>query len=244
MSRRPSFRGTRPTRTGECWPRARSRSTAAFSGSPQTWTRPCRQLAGRCRATARWSRRCGRRLVLPRWSRANPSRRCIARRSSAAGARHPIVVGDRLDTDVEGAEAGSAATACSCSPASPPRRLLVAPERQRPTTSRRLGGLLLAHPNRRGSGRGALRCLVGDPRRGRSDIARGDPAQRSIDRRRAGCAAGAVRGRWTWSGDGRGCGSTGGRRRQRGCRARPGVMASDLCRSAQHGTAPVGGSSL
>ena len=57
----------------------------------------------RARATARW---CGWSRSSPGvspWSRASRSRRCSRRPCGGSAATDPLVVGDRLDTDIEGA---------------------------------------------------------------------------------------------------------------------------------------------
>jgi glycerol 3-phosphatase-2 len=62
-------------------------------------------------------------------------------------AQHPIVVGDRLDTDVEGANAVGCDSLLVLSGVTSPRELLQAAPRQRPTyLAADVGGLLQAHP--------------------------------------------------------------------------------------------------
>ena len=165
-----------------------------------------------------------------------------------SGARHPIVVGDRLDTDVEGARAVGCPSLLVLTGVTTPALLLEAPERLRPDyIAADLGGLLVAHPEPIVDRAGAHCGAWSASRDGAVLTLRAaTPGQRPIDRRRARCAAGLVRGRLDLVGRRpHGAGRRSGRRRQRGtCRAQPGVMSSDLCRSAQHGTAPVGGSSL
>lgn len=63
------------------------------------------------------------------------------------GARCPLVVGDRLDTDVEGAVAAGVDSLLVLSGVTTPRQLLLAPEGLRPTyLAAGLDGLLVAHP--------------------------------------------------------------------------------------------------
>ncbi|HLY33895.1 MAG TPA: HAD hydrolase-like protein, partial [Jatrophihabitantaceae bacterium] len=63
-----------------------------------------------------------------------------------SGARNPVVVGDRLDTDIEGANAVGCASLLVLSGVTHPVDLLSAPPRQRPTfVARDLGGLLYRH---------------------------------------------------------------------------------------------------
>ena len=63
------------------------------------------------------------------------------------GARHPLVVGDRLDTDIEGAVRAGADSLLVLTGVSGPVDLLLAPARQRPTyLAAALGGLLERQP--------------------------------------------------------------------------------------------------
>jgi HAD superfamily hydrolase (TIGR01450 family) len=62
-------------------------------------------------------------------------------------AQRPIVVGDRLDTDIEGANAVGCASLLVLSGVTTARDLVAAPARLRPTyLARDLGGLLVPHP--------------------------------------------------------------------------------------------------
>jgi HAD superfamily hydrolase (TIGR01450 family) len=64
-----------------------------------------------------------------------------------SGARNPIVVGDRLDTDIEGANAARCASLLVLSGVTSPAELLTAPERLRPDyLAPDVSGLLHAHP--------------------------------------------------------------------------------------------------
>lgn len=63
------------------------------------------------------------------------------------GARRPLIVGDRLDTDIEGAVRGGADSLLVLTGVTGPRTLLAAPPHQRPTyVSDDLSGLLEPHP--------------------------------------------------------------------------------------------------
>lgn len=64
-----------------------------------------------------------------------------------SGAQRPIVVGDRLDTDVEGANAVGCPSLLVFSGVTTPAELLAAPERSRPSyLADNAGGLLHTHP--------------------------------------------------------------------------------------------------
>lgn len=64
-----------------------------------------------------------------------------------SGARRPIVVGDRLDTDIGGANAVGCASLVVLTGVTTPAELLAAPEQYRPSyLAHDLGGLLVAHP--------------------------------------------------------------------------------------------------
>lgn len=64
-----------------------------------------------------------------------------------SGARAPLVVGDRLDTDIEGAVRAGTPSLLVLSGVAAPAELVVAPPHQRPTyVARDLNGLLETHP--------------------------------------------------------------------------------------------------
>jgi glycerol-1-phosphatase len=74
------------------------------------------------------------------------------------GARHPLVVGDRLDTDIEGAVRGHADSLLVLTGVSRPADAITAPPGARPTyLARDLGGLLAKHPEV-GSGADGVTC--------------------------------------------------------------------------------------
>jgi HAD superfamily hydrolase (TIGR01450 family) len=71
------------------------------------------------------------------------------------GAERPLVVGDRLDTDIEGAHNSGADSLLVLTGVTGPPALLTAPARQRPTfVAADLGGLLVPHPAVRPEGGG------------------------------------------------------------------------------------------
>lgn len=74
------------------------------------------------------------------------------------GAQRPLVVGDRLDTDIEGAVRGGTDSLLVLTGVTGPADLLVAPSRQRPTyIAADLAGLNVSHPEIT-SEDGAFRC--------------------------------------------------------------------------------------
>jgi glycerol-1-phosphatase len=71
------------------------------------------------------------------------------------GAERPLVVGDRLDTDIEGGHNGGADSLLVLTGVTDPLTLVTAPPRQRPTyVSADLAGLLVPHPAVRKAGPG------------------------------------------------------------------------------------------
>jgi glycerol 3-phosphatase-2 len=69
------------------------------------------------------------------------------------GAQRPLIVGDRLDTDIEGAYNGGADSLLVLTGVTDPRTLLAAPQQHRPTyVSADLNGLLVPHPEVRRDG--------------------------------------------------------------------------------------------
>jgi glycerol-1-phosphatase len=113
------------------------------------------------------------------------------------GAKHPLVVGDRLDTDIEGANRVGLDSMLVLTGVTSPAEAVLAPPRQRPTyLAEDLAGLLTGHSDVT-SGDGAFSCggwtarLDGD---GLELTGPGNGGER-IDGLRALCAA-------AWAGDG------------------------------------------
>jgi glycerol 3-phosphatase-2 len=112
------------------------------------------------------------------------------------GARHPLVIGDRLDTDIEGAVRGHADSLLVLTGVSTPADAIAAPPSCRPSyLARDLGGLLTPHPEVARAGDDGWSCggwtarLVPDG--GKLDLSgSGDP----VDALRALCRA-------AWSAD-------------------------------------------
>jgi len=76
-----------------------------------------------------------------------PERPLHAESILRTGARRPLVVGDRLDTDIEGAHNGGADSLLVFTGVTDPLAALTAPPRHRPTyLAADLGGLLVPHP--------------------------------------------------------------------------------------------------
>jgi hypothetical protein len=76
-----------------------------------------------------------------------PHPRLHAESVRRSGARRPLVVGDRLDTDVEGAVHAGTDSLLVLSGVTTPGVLVAAPPHRRPTyVSARLDGLLVVHP--------------------------------------------------------------------------------------------------
>jgi HAD superfamily hydrolase (TIGR01450 family) len=116
------------------------------------------------------------------------------------GARTPLVVGDRLDTDIEGAYAGGVDSLLVLTGVTRPAELLAAEPRHRPTyVAADLRGLLGPHPEVPGSADEGFHCGGWTATASSDGLAvqgAGDP----VDGLRALCAAA-----WTYAGDG-GCG--------------------------------------
>jgi len=75
------------------------------------------------------------------------------------GAKRPLVVGDRLDTDIEGGVRNGADSLLVLTGVSAPADAVLAPPRQRPTyVARDLDGLLASQPEVRASGDGEFAC--------------------------------------------------------------------------------------
>jgi glycerol-1-phosphatase len=75
------------------------------------------------------------------------------------GARRPLIVGDRLDTDIEGANTVGADSLLVLTGVTAPAELVLAPPRRRPSyVGADLTGLLEAHPRIGGGARQPFRC--------------------------------------------------------------------------------------
>ena len=88
-----------------------------------------------------------------------PGPRAFRDAAARAGSRRPLVVGDRLDTDLEGARAARI-PGSSCSPASPacPSCSPPPPDVRPDLVGRDLGALLVAHPEAIADADGTGRC--------------------------------------------------------------------------------------
>jgi HAD superfamily hydrolase (TIGR01450 family) len=125
-----------------------------------------------------------------------PERPLHAEAVRRTGARRPLVVGDRLDTDIEGAVRGGADSLLVLTGVSEPEDVIRAPAGLRPTyLARDLNGLLTPHPGvTSGAGQDGFGCGGWTARLGGADgklelSGSGDP----LDGLRALCAA-------AWSG--------------------------------------------
>ena len=132
-NRRPSSRGIRRTPAGANWPRPASRCGPAPTGWPATSTAPCRPTAACCPATARWWPRCVAATGLTRGWPANRSGRCSTPPSGWSNSQRPLVVGDRLDTDIACAVAAGSPSLLVFTGVSTAADLLAAVPAQRPT---------------------------------------------------------------------------------------------------------------
>ncbi|HEY7145305.1 MAG TPA: HAD-IIA family hydrolase [Streptosporangiaceae bacterium] len=110
------------------------------------------------------------------------------------GARRPLIVGDRLDTDIEGAVRAGADSMLVLTGVSQPLDVVLAPARRRPAyLAADLGGLLEPHPEVSVSA-GAHGCGGWTARRGDQGELQLSGAGDPVDGLRALCAA-------AWSGD-------------------------------------------
>ena len=130
--RSPSCRDTARTPAGGCWPRRRSRCAPARCGWPATWTRRCPPSAARCPATDPWwpplRTATGREPQVA----GKPEPALLLDAVRRTGARSALMIGDRLDTDVEGGRAAGMATLLVLTGVSDAAELLAAPAERRP----------------------------------------------------------------------------------------------------------------
>ena len=119
------------------------------------------------------------------------------------GARRPLVVGDRLDTDIEGAYVGGVDSLLVLTGVTDAVQLLAAPPEHRPSyVARDLRGLALVHPEVGGDAESGFRCGGWRARAGADGLV----LERAEDAERAGGAEGAA------SADGSGDGALDGLR--------------------------------
>lgn len=104
-----------------------------------------------------------------------------------AGSTAPLVVGDRLDTDLEGARAAGVPGLCVLTGVSGPAELLACPPHRRPDLlGADLGSLFDAHPTPRRDGDGVVTC---GQARATVDGSRLDLHGTGLDALRAACVA-------------------------------------------------------
>ena len=101
----PSCRVTRRRPAGPTSPRPRWPSAPAHCGSPPTSTGRCRPNVACCPATARWSPRCEPATDSEPQVAGKPEPTLLTDALARGNFRTPLVVGDRLDTDIAGANA-------------------------------------------------------------------------------------------------------------------------------------------
>ena len=104
-TRSPSYRGTHRRRGGPTSRRPRWRSAPAPSGSRRTSTAPCHPSAACCPGTARWSPRCAPPPTSEPQVAGKPAPTLLTDALGRGQFDNPLVVGDRLDTDIAGANA-------------------------------------------------------------------------------------------------------------------------------------------
>ena len=95
--------GFAPTVGWASSPRARTRSPPACRGSPATWTAPSRPPAVGHLATGRWSPPSPPRPAPSRLVAGKPEPALLEESVLRMAAADPLMVGDRLDTDISGA---------------------------------------------------------------------------------------------------------------------------------------------
>ncbi len=122
-------------------------------------------------------------------------------------AKHPLIVGDRLDTDIEGAHNGGADSLLVLTGVTLPADLLLAAPRQRPTyIAADLTGLNVSHPDVTRSG-AQFSCGGWIAAAGGEEWLTVSGSGNKLDGLRALCAA-------AWSADGAGAGDSGNAARQ------------------------------
>ena len=108
--------------------------------------RPVRR-ADRCPATGRWSPRLRHATGASPVATGKPDPTMHRESVERSGARSPLVVGDRLDTDIEGAQAVGCPSLLVLTGVTTPLELLAAPAHRRPDyVAHDLRGLLVSHP--------------------------------------------------------------------------------------------------
>ena len=153
-SRARSSRATRPTSATRCWPRAASRSAAGalFVASNGDLTIPGRRgiAPGNGSLIQVIATATGVRPLVAGKPEPPLHRESVLR----TGARHPLVVGDRLDTDIEGAHRVGTDSLLVLTGVTGPADVVLAPPSQRPTyLAEDLAGLLEPHPETEEEGR-------------------------------------------------------------------------------------------
>ena len=132
-TRPPSSRDIRRTPAGASSRRRASRCAPVRTGWPATSTARCRPIAGCCRATGRWWPRWSRQPDCSHGWRASRRDRCSMPRSGWSDSQRPLVVGDRLDTDIACAVAAGSPSLLVFTGVSTAADLLAAVPEQRPT---------------------------------------------------------------------------------------------------------------
>jgi Predicted sugar phosphatases of the HAD superfamily len=125
-------RATARTPGGGSWPRRRSRCGRVRCGWRATWMRRCRPNVGRCRGNG--SMVAALRAATGREPQVagKPAPALLVDAVRRTGARAALMIGDRLDTDVEGGRAAGLATLLVLTGVSDATELLAAPAALRP----------------------------------------------------------------------------------------------------------------
>ena len=161
----PSSKVIRPKPHGPTWPRPPWPSGAARSGSRPTSTGRCPRNGDCSPETARWSRRLQTATDREPKVAGKPQPTLLTDALSRGDFRTPLVVGDRLDTDIAGANAAGLPSLLVLSGVSTADETVRAAIRQNgPTTSPPTCARCTAAPTRSASGRtrpGASRSAIG-----------------------------------------------------------------------------------